>query len=159
MRSGRPCQLLDGAFRHHEFSSSAAVLSHQRDQVVQPSSEVIYQNGSANSALQGNAPSSGAVGAPPSGNPPENATGLPDTPSQADSRTADPIVSGSSPLGLPDAEPSSARPPPNINADALSPGFTPAASSIGTHTVPKGIPEHCEEAFFLRIFCEGPARW
>lgn len=123
------------------------------------SSEVVFENGLAGDVPRGEPSTSELPAAEPSEDPPDSLTAVTNRPPHLNSRMADAAVPDSMPMGLADVELPSARPLSDINADLLSPGFTATASSIGTHAIPKGIPEHCEEAFFLRIFCEGPARW
>lgn len=156
MRSGRHCQLLDGTFRHHEFSSTTLARSREQSEAVRNSPSPHITNIAANDTDNNERPPSGVAATEASVNLLGNPDPVPDTTSHHGTQAS--VTPGMTILGFPTDELPPHAPSIDANANLLSPGLA-TTTSIGTHTIPKGIPAHAEESFFLRIFCEGPGKW
>lgn len=153
-RSGRACELVDGAFKHHVFSVDSAPWRFQRTSTVSSPSPILIHRPPLRNDSNGMSPSTGyddpaAVTEPLAAPPCEPSPML----MQPDDKTRTPAAPGLWSSG------SHTGPLRDADLETLHPASVTAATRIGTHTVPSGIPVTSEETFFLRIFCEGPGRW
>jgi hypothetical protein len=157
VRTGRRCQLSEGVFRHHEFSSSGPSWSQQQPETLQTSAEPQIPSTAIEEAAVTEQPSPGEQPRDMSVHLLGNLDSVHDTAPHHDDQPFETPGVGVSHFPtetmLPPARPY--EPDPHV----LSPGLATTVSSVGTHTIPVGIPAHSEESFFLRIFCEGPAKW